>query len=1073
MGTSIKFLYALVITVCISIGSYAVPSKIRAVFNGSPSTSITIVFDTSYSGTYAVETNPLLYYGTGSAAVQALSSASVSPTSVNTNSQMRNNIVRLENLNPGTMYYFKIKDSRGETEVYSFETISDQTDRLSLIAGGDSRSNRSVRVNANKLVAKFKPHAVVFDGDMTDTGSPQEWQWWFEDWQYTIDNARRVTPIIPARGNHEANDKFLIELFGTPANVYYTNNFGGNLLKIYTLNSEKAVNAFGAQTTWLTNDLDNSGDDPIYKFAQYHKPMRPHIKSKLEGVAQYAYWANIFYSYSFDIVLEGDAHTSKITHPVIPCTGGYNCDEGFKQDDVNGTVYVGEGCWGAPLRADDDTKIWTRNSGMYNQFKLIFVGLDGIEIRTVLVDNETQVSAVNINNRFVLPVNENIWSTGDVTYLKNRKDNSIPAATLVSPPDNTILYNTNPILLYANAADGNGSIQNVSFYVNGNLVSEDLTAPYHFNYNPPGYGQYLVHIIATDNSGLTSCIDMSSINLVNNSTTITNTSKVNSTTDDAEEYSNGYMDLLNWDLDLGYQGYICGLRFQRINIPPKAAITQASILFTADEVKTNTTDLTISAHNHSFSPTFFVTTNDISSRPKTTSVSWTVANWTQVGAVGSAQTTPNLKNIVQSLVDRPDWDLSSPMTFIFEGTGYRVSETVDGDSIKAPILSVTYSTSQAPPIVNFVQQQDTISCLVNDVINLNAVALIPSSSLSQIQFKLGNTVIGTSSSNPAQITIPTGTSGVFSLKAIATDNSGMTGEDELYINIIGGCETPTGLTLGDPKTQRVSLSWNQIDPSTKYDIKFKKSTSNTWTTIDNGTSEVAILTDLDPITQYQVRICSDCSTNMADCTSIKLFSTTGNCTNPNTVIEAYENSTISNSSIINWDIAVDATYKVLYKKSGAGNSWNTYCTVHPLVLLYGLEPCTTYQWRVQLVCEDYETCDSAPSTGYMTPIKTLSTTGCKTAHNIEDSTEQLEGKIAELSVFPTPLQNNLHVEFELMTNNIATVQIIDLNGKVIYSKEVEGIGSKSVNFDVSGLAKGTYIVLVNDGFQQKTHKVVK
>ena len=69
MGTSIKFLYALVITVCLSIGSYAVPSKIRAVFNGSPSTNITIVFDTSFSGSYTTETNPKVYYGTGYSAV--------------------------------------------------------------------------------------------------------------------------------------------------------------------------------------------------------------------------------------------------------------------------------------------------------------------------------------------------------------------------------------------------------------------------------------------------------------------------------------------------------------------------------------------------------------------------------------------------------------------------------------------------------------------------------------------------------------------------------------------------------------------------------------------------------------------------------------------------------------------------------------------------------------------------------------------------------------------------------------------------------------------------------------------
>jgi len=774
MGTSIKFLCALVITVCMSIWTYAVPSKIRAVLNGSPSTSITIVFDTSYSGTYTVETNPKLYYGTGYTAVNGYTSASATPTSVNTSSQMRNNIVRLENLNPGTKYYFKIKDSKGSTDVYHFVTISDQSnDRLSLIAGGDSRNNRSVRVNANKVVAKLKPHAVLFDGDMTDQGTPSQWKNWFEDWQYTVDNTKRIIPIMPARGNHESNDNFLIDLFGTPANVYYSNTLGGNLVKIYTLNSEKTINAFGSQTTWLLNELDSSGDDPIYNFAQYHKPMRPHITSKAEGVAQYAYWSNIFYSYA-----------SKVTYPVAPCTGGYNCEEGFKRDDVNGTIYVGEGCWGAPLRVDNDAKTWTRNSGMYNQFKLIFVGLDGIEIRTVLVDNETQVGEVNINNRFSLPANQNIWTTGDVTYLKNRKDNNIPVANLISPSDNATLYNTNPFVLYANATDGNGSIQKVSFYVNGNLVNNDTSYPYQYTYNPPSYGQYLIHIIATDNQGLTSSIDMSSINLINSSSSKTNTVKVSSTTDDAEEYSTGYMDLFNWDLDLTYNDYICGLRFQKINIPPKAQITNAYIRFTADEFKTDPTNIEIFAHDSSFSPTFFVTTRDISNRTKTTaSAPWSVSPWTQVGASGSAQTTPNLKNIIQSLVNRSDWDLSSPMTFIFEGSGYRVAETVDSDSTKAPILSVTYSTAQVPPSVNFISEEDTLTCDLNDVMNLSAVGLFPSSSMNKIQFKIGNNIIGTSSSNPAQINAPTSSSGVYTLTVVATDNLGMTGEDEIIMKL--------------------------------------------------------------------------------------------------------------------------------------------------------------------------------------------------------------------------------------------------------------------------------------------------
>jgi len=473
---------------------------------------------------------------------------------------------------------------------------------------------------------------------------------------------------------------------------------------------------------------------------------------------------------------------------------------------------------------------------------------------------------------------------------------------------------------------------------------------------------------------------MSSINLVNNSSIVTNTSKVNSTTDDAEQYSNGYMDLFNWDLDLGYQSYTCGLRFQGINIPRNAIITNAKIQFTADEVKSNSTNLNIYGHNVANSSTFFVTANDISDRQKTSSsVTWVPSPWVSVGASSVDQATPNLKSIVQEMVNLSDWDVASPMTFIFEGSGYRVSETVDGDSIKAPVLTVSYSTSQANPIVNFVEQ-DTINLDINDVQMLTAIGVFPSSNMSNIQFKIGNNTLGTSSSNPAQVNAPTSTSGIKIIKVIATDNAGRTGEDELILNVGGDCGS--------------------------------------------------------------------------------------------TSIQAWELSTLQNSAILHWDVVPNAAYKVWYKKSNVA-TWSSYCTVHPLVFLFGLESCTPYQWKVQVICDDYDTCASAPSTGFTTTTKTLSTT-CKTNPVVDEIDRLTEDKGLSLRAYPSPMQNNLNIDFTVNENVAAShIQLLDLNGKVVDFKVVEGKGNQQTNFDVSTLAKGTYMVLIDDGIRTETIKLTK
>jgi len=67
-------------------------------------------------------------------------------------------------------------------------------------------------------------------------------------------------PIIPARGNHERDNKSIYNLFDTPSeSVYYSIPFGKHFVRIYTLNSEIAIP--GSQTNWLKNELKANKKD--------------------------------------------------------------------------------------------------------------------------------------------------------------------------------------------------------------------------------------------------------------------------------------------------------------------------------------------------------------------------------------------------------------------------------------------------------------------------------------------------------------------------------------------------------------------------------------------------------------------------------------------------------------------------------------------------------------------------------------------------------------------------------------------------------------------------------------------
>ena len=335
---------------------------------------------------------------------------------------MNNHFARLTGLRPNTVYYFIISDGDSCSEVMSFQTTSNSSrDRLSIIAGGDSRNHREARREANVLVGKLRPHVVFFGGDMTGGDTAPEWKNWMDDWQLTKAGDGRMTPIVVARGNHEASNKTLIDLFDVPAkHVYYSMTFGGNLLRAFTLNSMVAPN--GQQQVWLQKELARSGD-MRWKMAQYHVSIRPHTRKKAEKNDQLLAWSTLFYKYGVNLVVESDAHVVKSTWPIRPSKEA-GSHLGFIRDDAKGTVYVGEGCWGAPLRPADDPKPWTRATGSFNQFKWIFVDRNKIEVRTIETNGSSSVGELTDANRFRPPFGLVIWSppTGDVITIQHPSD---------------------------------------------------------------------------------------------------------------------------------------------------------------------------------------------------------------------------------------------------------------------------------------------------------------------------------------------------------------------------------------------------------------------------------------------------------------------------------------------------------------------------------------------------------------------------------------------------------------------------------------------------------------------------
>ena len=743
----------------------------RLTWRADPATTIVIGWDQT-SGS-----SPIVYYGTTDYGTNwSAYPNSKQPDRVVYHKGMNNNFARLTGLRPNTAYYFVIRDSQGTSRRFWFKTTPDNSnERLSFIAGGDSRNNRTPRRNANKLVAKLRPHAVFFGGDMTSYGSNSQWRNWFDDWQYSIGTDGRIIPFVATRGNHEGSNSDIVNLFDVPSSsVYYALTFGGNLVRSYTLNTEISIS--GSQTTWLNNDL-RANNGVTWKMAQYHKPMRPHVSSKSEGNSQYSNWASLFYNYGVKLVVECDAHTVKSTWPVRPSTGS-GSDEGFVRDDANGTVYVGEGCWGAPLRGNNDSKAWTRNSGMFNQFKWIFVDRNRIECRTIKVDNADRVGTVSDADIFAAPSNLDIWSpsNGSVVTIRNANGNQAPAVSLTSPSNGSTYNSGQTVRFSANASDTDGSISKVEFFVDGSLIATDNVAPYSVD-RVINDGSHSVWAKAYDNSGnqTSSSVRNFTVGAFSESINV----RIAAGSDDVEEAPDGDVYANSSDLELIYDGYnggnqVVGLRFTNISIPQGATITNAYLQFAADESNSGTTNLTISGHDTGNASAFSSSNRNVSGRSKTSArVTWNPSSWSS-GELGSKQKTPELRTVVQEIVNRSSWTAGNAMAFIIEGSGERTAESYEGSSSKAPLLHVEYSVGNSSnnqaPTVALTAPTNGANYSSLGSITLRASASDNDGSVARVEFLVNGTVVATDNSSPYAYTWNVTSYGTYAIQARATDN---------------------------------------------------------------------------------------------------------------------------------------------------------------------------------------------------------------------------------------------------------------------------------------------------------------
>ena len=196
--------------------------------------------------------------------------------------------------------------------------------------------------------------------------------------------------------------------------------------------------------------------------------------------------------------------------------------------------------------------------------------------------------------------------------------------------------------------------------------------------------------------------------------------QVSSNSNNAEERSDGYQSTgSELTFHSSSNSYI-GTRFNNVNVPQGATITNAYLEFTAYQTNTGSgASMTISAANVANSESFSnYRRYMLRDMPKTAGV-----NWSNIPAFykNNVYQSPSVTSIVQQIVNRGDWVPNNSMTFIYSNfSNKRGAYTYRGRPSGSAVLVIEYQGNAVPGTTATVRQH-----LVSQVDDLSASGYTP------------------------------------------------------------------------------------------------------------------------------------------------------------------------------------------------------------------------------------------------------------------------------------------------------------------------------------------------------------
>lgn len=261
----------------------------------------------------------------------------------------------------------------------------------------------------------------------------------------------------------------------------------------------------------------------------------------------------------------------------------------------------------------------------------------------------------------------------------------------------------------------------------------------------------------------------------------------------------------------------------------------------------------------------------------------------------------------------------------------------------------------------------------------------------------------------------------------------------------GACNAPSTLITSQISASSATLTWSAVSGATSYTLQFKTSLSQFWSTAGTTATTTYSVGGLASSTSYDWRIKANCSGYSATATFVT--SSGGGslqCDAPATLVN---NSIGSTWAVISWSPSPGATSYTLQIKLANSSTYTTLGTVGSTqVTLSGMQPATSYNWRVKANCSFYST------SMYLT-----------TTANLPTPYPSGLPEIASCSVFPNPATTALNVRFSGSILPDAEWVVYDATGRAMLH---EPMLLSQQQVDITRLPSGLYFMWLQQGGQR-------